>query len=183
MIQGNKLGEGTFGIVYSAECKDTGKKYALKRNLAENDITFMSSLRELNLLYLLSNHPNIIGLEMVIFGKFSENTCFSPLSKRDHKDQRDDGVHFIFDRAEYDLYHFIYKSRRNVYKYAKKIMEDLIMGLEYMHANNIIHRDLKPGNILIFFEKNKLTAKLCDFGSSKVYTTQGVNTPGMVTYM
>jgi serine/threonine-protein kinase len=44
---------------------------------------------------------------------------------------------------------------------AKKIMVDVLRGLEHAHKNKILHRDIKPANILIGDAKE---GKLSDFG-------------------
>ena len=47
-----------------------------------------------------------------------------------------------------------------------------------MHSKNICHRDLKPENIL----RNKEgVVKICDFGSAKVLSPNGLNTPYIVS--
>jgi len=44
---------------------------------------------------------------------------------------------------------------------AKKLMTDVLRGLEHAHSKNIVHRDIKPGNIMI---GNQNEGKLSDFG-------------------
>ena len=177
MLRGDKLGEGTFGIVYSTP----DGEYALKRNLSENDSSFLGAIRELNILHLLRNHPNIVHLEQVIFGQVFTDSCFSPLIGDDRTTQRDDNVHFLFPQAWQDLHDYIYSDEEEDFMMVKRLMVDSLLGLEYMHTRKIIHRDLKPGNILLFKKDFKITAKLCDFGLSKPYTRQGDQTPGVVT--
>src|SRR6516162_1367854 len=147
MIKGDKLGSGSYGIVY--DIKENDKSYALKRNLSEKETSFISSIRELNILYTLRNHPNIVRLESVVFADQKQQN-FSPLLDEDRNLQRDDGVHFIFTKANYDLHDYIYNLKFDQFKQTKKIMVDILLGLEYMHQNKIIHRDIKPGNILIY---------------------------------
>ncbi|CAG0896616.1 unnamed protein product [Cyprideis torosa] len=49
------------------------------------------------------------------------------------------------------------------------IARGIVDGLVYLHSKKIVHRDLKPGNILLF--GNKPTAKISDFGTSKMVQT------------
>ncbi len=48
---------------------------------------------------------------------------------------------------------------------AKKFLQHLMKGAEYLHQNGIIHRDLKPANILL----NDGICKIADFGFAKTY--------------
>jgi cyclin-dependent kinase 2 len=170
------IGEGSYGLIYSI--KEESGEYALKRNITDNQTNFLSAVRELNMLHTLRDHPNIITLSKVIFGKLYEDKEFAPLEGEDRKEQRDDEVHFIFPKAEKDLHDYIYDDEEESFTHYKKYMIDMLLGVEYMHQNHIIHRDIKPGNILIFSDN---VAKVCDFGFSKPYTKQGDQTPGIVT--
>ena len=56
------------------------------------------------------------------------------------------------------------------------------MGLNYLSSKNISHRDLKPENILISgYSSKRPIIKLCDFGSAKVLSKEGKNTPYVVS--
>jgi serine/threonine protein kinase len=176
MIRGEKLGEGTFGIVYEAHSPSTDNKYAIKRNLAEDDTSFIGVPREVDVLTKLRNHPNIICIERISFGHPFATEAFSPITGDDRKSQRDDSIHFIFSKANCDLHEFIYGTRIN-FTLIKKYMVHMLLGLEYMHLHKIIHRDMKPSNVLLFDD----VAKICDFGLAKPFTYQGDQTPDTVT--
>lgn len=49
----------------------------------------------------------------------------------------------------------------------KEIVYQLLLALEYCHANRVIHRDLKPQNILV--DRESLGIKLADFGLARTY--------------
>ena len=60
----------------------------------------------------------------------------------------------------------------------KDYMRQILTGMAYVHKQGICHRDLKPENIL----KNESgVVKICDFGSAKVMSTNGLNTPYIVS--
>lgn len=68
-----------------------------------------------------------------------------------------------------ELYHSTLKpfkadSEEQYLREVKKLVRDLISGLEHLHSNNIIHRDIKPGNILL---NDKGEYVISDFGIAK----------------
>lgn len=50
--------------------------------------------------------------------------------------------------------------------------------MAYVHKQHICHRDLKPENIL---RNEQGVVKICDFGSAKFMTADGLNTPYIVS--
>ncbi|CAH6419013.1 Protein kinase [uncultured virus] len=186
MLRGDKLGEGTFGIVYSAISPNSKKEYAVKRNLVEDETSFIGVPREVDVLNKLRNHPHLVRLERVAFEHPFNTGCFSPLEGDQRTSQRDDAIHFIFSKAAYDLHRFIYGAIQTDFSLIKRYMVNILLGLEYMHSQRVIHRDLKPSNVLIFGEEKDALgvgniAKICDFGLAKPYTYQGQQTPSTVT--
>jgi cell division cycle 2-like protein len=46
----------------------------------------------------------------------------------------------------------------------KRLMEDLLKGIAYLHERKIVHRDLKTSNLLY---GNEGILKICDFGLAR----------------
>jgi len=187
MIRGDKLGEGSYGIVYEATSPRNQTKYAVKRNLAEENVSFTSVARELDILHKLGDHPNIISIEKIHKDNPFESSCFSPLIGADRKEQRNDILHFQFKKADNDFHNYLFFNKNKLtFEDIRTFMVDILLGIEYMHSQKIIHRDIKPSNILVFTNDENLLnkpviAKLCDFGLSKPFTYQVANTPSTVT--
>jgi fused-like protein len=53
----------------------------------------------------------------------------------------------------------------------RKIAQQLVQALYYLHSNRIIHRDMKPQNILISANG---VVKLCDFGFARAMSNNTV---------
>ncbi|XP_065053647.1 cyclin-dependent kinase 1-A-like [Rhopilema esculentum] len=139
-----KVGEGTYGVVYKAKEKATNKLVALKKIRLDNEDEGVPStaVREISLLKELSKHPNVVQLIKVIFDDSRLYLCFEYLLMDLKK---------YFDTVKGPIDKMLIKS----YLY------QICSGIEYCHARRIIHRDLKPQNLLI--DENGLI-KLADFG-------------------
>jgi serine/threonine protein kinase len=174
-----KLGEGTFGIVYSCFSPKSNRNYAFKRNLAEKTTSFISSIREVDILVKIKGFPFVIELDKVSFK--NSPSCCSPLAGDFRNTQKNDKLHFIFAKATRDLHSNIYDVRSNSYRLNKLYIVQILLAIEYLHSNKIVHLDIKPGNILIFSDRKTKIAKLCDFGLSKPYSCQEDYKTGLVT--
>lgn len=187
MKRGARVGSGTYGIVYNAWSPTTHRELAIKRNLKEHKVSFISSLRELDLLAKLGGHPHVVSTQYVSFGAPFVDAALSPLNAKEHKSQTDDNIHFVFERATCDFGSRV-GPRAEAYSFAdaKRYMAHLLLAAEFLHERRIIHRDIKPTNLLFFAEVPDAAGavgliKLCDFGLAKPYTLQGSETPCMVT--
>ncbi|KAK2530178.1 Cdk10 [Columba guinea] len=146
----NRIGEGTYGIVYRARDTLTDETVALKKVRMDNEKDGMpiSSLREITLLLQL-RHPNIVELKEVVVGNHLES------------------IFLVMGYCEQDLASLL-ENMQTPFSEAqvKCITLQVLKGLQYLHENYIIHRDLKVSNLLM---TDKGCVKIADFGLARTY--------------
>lgn len=102
------------------------------------------------------NHPNVVGLKAVF--------------------DTDETLFIVMELVEEgELYEMIAEKKSFSEKDASHIMKQVFSALNYLHTNGIVHRDLKLENMLVC-DKTTLTVKLADFGLSKLYAGQALQT-------
>ena len=156
-----KLGEGTFGKIYSIKWLKTNELFALKKmDLCEYDLyVFKKKVRIIQNFIKTTGHNGLIKL----YG----DKCI-PRQKIDEF-----FYYVIMELAETDLEKEINKRRSYNRFYTEEELLNFILQmvktLSLMEKNNITHRDVKPQNILI----TKGLYKLCDFGETKIISGVG----------
>lgn len=143
-----KIGEGTYGVVYKAKDRITGEVIALKkiRLEAEDEGIPSTAIREISLLKELQ-HPNIVRLYDVVHTEKKLTLVFEYL---------DQDLKKYLDVCEGGLEEGIMKS----------FLYQLLRGVAYCHHHRVLHRDLKPQNLLINREGE---LKLADFGLARAF--------------
>lgn len=145
-----KIGEGTYGVVYKARNIRDDSMVALKRIRLDQDEEGVPStaIREISLLKEL-RHENVVSLLEVIHQETKLYLVFEYLDL-DLKKHMDSSPHISNDRMVIKGY---------VYQ--------LCASIAFCHAHRVLHRDLKPQNLLIDKSTNKL--KLADFGLARAF--------------
>jgi serine/threonine protein kinase len=153
----NKIGEGTYGVVYKAKDKNSGTFVALKRCLPHHESSDgfpVTTLREISTLRQCRSHSNIVQLlEVAVSSSRS-------------------GVFLVFEYCPYDLAEIIDKQyalrKKSPFSESqvKRLLKQLLSALDFLHSRKILHRDLKLSNML-YSDKGDL--KLADFGLSRRY--------------
>nr|CAB3229364.1 cyclin-dependent kinase 10-like [Phallusia mammillata] len=159
----NRIGEGTYGIVYRARDTESDQIVALKKVRTDNEKDGMSisSLREITLLLNLK-HENIVELNEVVVG------------------QRLDSIFLVMEYCEQDLANLL-DNMSSPFSEAqvKCITLQLLKGLAFLHESFIVHRDLKVSNLLM---TDKGILKIADFGLARTHGIPQKNmTPCVVT--
>ena len=113
---------------------------------------------------------NRINLEI----KILKNTFHYNIIKLYEVIDSEEEIFMIMEYAEGgDLYSHLIKKRNFSEDFSRKIFQQIIDALYYLHQIGICHRDLRLENIF-FSSKNGETIKIINFGHSKEYLT-GVN--------
>jgi len=141
-----KLGEGTYGVVYKAKDMYTGDIIALKKIRLEQEEEGVPStaIREISLLKELT-HDNIVKLIDVVHAQ--------------------NKLYLVFEFLDKDLKKYM-DSVEMSERLVKSYMYQLMKGIAFCHSHRVLHRDLKPQNLLI---DQKGNLKLADFGLARAF--------------
>ncbi|KAI9591227.1 kinase-like domain-containing protein [Syncephalis fuscata] len=144
-----KIGEGTYGVVYKARELATGRVVALKkiRLDSEDEGVPSTAMREISVLKELK-HSNIVQLLDIV-----------------HSDSK---LYLVFEFLDLDFKKYMDSSAPNglTTEHIQSYLYQLVDGIHFCHARRIMHRDLKPQNLLI--DRNGLL-KLADFGLARAF--------------
>jgi serine/threonine protein kinase len=144
-----KLGEGTYGVVYKAIDRRTSEVVALKKIRLDQEEEGLpaTAVREISILRDLK-HPNIVDLKEVINSRGK--------------------LTLVFEYLERDLKKFMDGQRNPMQPMlVKSYTYQILAGLCYCHCRRVIHRDMKPQNLLL---NRQGLIKLCDFGLARAFT-------------
>ncbi|CAD8174233.1 unnamed protein product [Paramecium octaurelia] len=151
LIIGQIIGEGGYGVVHKG--KWLGQDVAIKsygKRKSQGNLKYKLQMADfLKEVEVISNlrHPNIV-LYMGV--------CI-----------RKQNYYLITEYLEEgSLFDHLHKKKTHIdQKALMQIVEDIALGMNYLHGRKVMHCDLKSSNVLIDQNWN---VKLCDFGLSKI---------------
>ncbi|XP_028409552.1 2-5A-dependent ribonuclease-like [Dendronephthya gigantea] len=139
-----KIGAGGFSGVYVGVMKD-GSEVAVKRILVQSEDETVENEKEIMSL-IETNSPFIV--------------------KYRHFHRDDTFMYLIVDLCEETLRELVHAcSIEHLREQERRMIREILSGLEFLHGKGILHRDLKPSNVLVDIEGRM---KLADFGISRV---------------
>lgn len=144
----DKIGEGTYGVVYKARHKTTDQMVAIKkiRLEFEDEGIPATAIREISMLQELAN-PNIVQ--------------FIGISLQENR------LYLIFEFIMMDLRRYLDQlpeDERLPPQTVQRFAFQMCQALCFMHQRRVLHRDLKPQNLLV--DENNVI-KVADFGLSR----------------
>eukprot|EP00035_Acanthoeca_spectabilis_P037855 m.47991 g.47991 ORF g.47991 m.47991 type:complete len:703 (-) comp8890_c0_seq1:1344-3452(-) len=142
-----RVGDGTYGYVNLVRSKEApNERYAIKV-MKKSYFSWdeCMTLREIQSLKKLNNHPNIIKLKEVI----RENNT----------------LYMVFEFMQANLFELM-QQRNKPFPEAdvKHVTFQVMQGLAYMHRLGYFHRDMKPENLLC---NGVDQIKIADFGLAR----------------
>lgn len=149
----SKLGKGSYGSVYLSTHRVTGDERAVKVMNVDRITSYYLRKLHTEIVILKSlDHPNIIKLQDVFFGKRS--------------------VYIVTDLCRGgELFELLNSGKNQGFVFredrASKLMRDMLSAVNYLHENGIVHRDLKLENFLFEDHNSSSPLILIDFGLSK----------------
>lgn len=144
------VGNGSFGVVYQARCRENDETVAIKKVL--QDKRFKN--RELAIMKAL-DHPNVVKLIHSFYHTTEEDEVYLNLV-----------LEFVPDTVYRIGKHYHKNNQRVPGLLVKLYTYQMARALASVHKLGMCHRDIKPQNLLVNTKTHVL--KICDFGSAKI---------------
>ena len=164
-----QIGEGTYGQVYRARCRDTQQIVALKKMRLHHGGYWgmpLQLIREIKILKRLS-HPNLLRMVEVVTSKGVEHLDADEPTSTSPSDQREaykGNLFLVLEYVQHDLTGLMDVAYQFTPVQVKCIFKQLLEALQYMHEQRYVHRDIKSSNILL---GANFRLKLADFGLAR----------------
>lgn len=139
-----RLGAGTYGVVYKAKDRRTGNYYAMKKFTLDPHTINTTTLREIAFLTSLPPHPNIVQIHDIIWWSTK--------------------LYMFESLGSYNLITLVERAKTSDITKLSFVL-DLVKALTFLQMNGVLHRDIKPENIIYFQDENII--KLADFGLAR----------------
>ena len=144
----DRIGEGSFGVVYAARWRKQPVAVKLLRNqqLAAEEL---SELRAESKFLSQLLHRNVVQFRGCVF--------------------RPPQCCIVTELAPHGSLKVVVNSFSLPWDLVIKMAVDVACGLQFLHVSGIIHRDVKSDNVLVFSlsAREVVCAKLTDFGSAR----------------
>ena len=155
----SRVGEGTYGVVYSARDEITGAVVALKRLRSPEaaDGLTQAAAREMRALQRLRGATGVVRLLRVVAGERERDGSAS--------------LFLALEWAPFDLGRVLDAAPRPFdVAAAKRVAQGVLAAVDACHAAWTLHRDVKASNVLLTEAGG---VRLCDFGLARTFGAGG----------
>lgn len=158
------IGNGTFGIVYSAHIVETDETVAIKKVFVDRRYRN----RELQV-WREMFHPNVVALKHAFYtsGDSADELYLNMV------------MEFVPETVYCVMKRFAKQKQPMPRILVQLYSYQACRALAHLHASGVVHRDIKPQNLLVDATRGNIL-KLCDFGSA---AKVGQGRPTLVAYI
>lgn len=174
-IIGRAIGEGGFGITYTAYNKELSAKYAVKEYYPAEISGRGYSSPDGMTIYPFSGYDDEFAKGLERFEREAKQLAqfdgmAGIVNVKDYINENGTGYIFMEFVSGKSLEKYLTENNGRVsFSEAKEILKPVISALSQLHKKGLIHRDISPDNIIIS-EKNGPI--LIDFGASRNYSDE-----------
>ena len=152
-----KLGKGSYGVLYQAHNKNRHHTVAIKMLSPQRPAgpEIAKAACEMQIMQTASGHPNVVSFEEAFYSPGQVAPPSSPTQ-----------VALVMELRRGSLHDYLVHFRSILEEQRAAWSKDLCTGLGHLRLCHIMHRDLKPGNLLLLPSPQQDILKITDFGNS-----------------